>query len=80
MLYIFVVVEHHQWNLVCDQTYLVPLSQTSYMVGSMFGSVLFGGLADRYFLVHVCLLLFGNAHVLLGGPSKEKHVVSIIFI
>ncbi|XP_034096411.1 solute carrier family 22 member 6-like [Gymnodraco acuticeps] len=36
------------WNLVCDQRSLKQMGQTVYMGGVLLGSVVFGGLSDRY--------------------------------
>ncbi|XP_055520971.1 solute carrier family 22 member 13b [Leucoraja erinacea] len=37
-----------EFNLVCDQRWLIQLSQTSSMVGLFVGAMLFGHLADRF--------------------------------
>ncbi|KAI1294792.1 Organic cation transporter protein [Halotydeus destructor] len=37
-----------EWDLVCDRAWLVPLSQSIFMIGVLVGAVLFGTLADRY--------------------------------
>ncbi|XP_033996157.1 solute carrier family 22 member 6-like [Trematomus bernacchii] len=36
------------WNLVCDQRSLKQMGQTVFMGGVLLGSVVFGGLSDRY--------------------------------
>ncbi|XP_074649098.1 organic cation transporter protein-like [Tubulanus polymorphus] len=37
-----------EWNLVCSRQWLLPMSQTIYMIGYMLGAVVFGSISDRY--------------------------------
>nr|CAB3266150.1 organic cation transporter protein-like [Phallusia mammillata] len=37
-----------EFNLVCQRSYLIPLSTSMYYVGMLVGSFLFGNVADRY--------------------------------
>uniref|UniRef100_A0AC34FYG8 Major facilitator superfamily (MFS) profile domain-containing protein n=1 Tax=Panagrolaimus sp. ES5 TaxID=591445 RepID=A0AC34FYG8_9BILA len=37
-----------RWDLVCDKHVLKPIVQTSYYIGQLFGSLIFGFLGDRY--------------------------------
>lgn len=36
-----------EWDLVCDSKYLSNLSQTIFMLGILFGNIIFGSLADK---------------------------------
>ncbi|XP_074656413.1 organic cation transporter protein-like [Tubulanus polymorphus] len=45
-----------EWNLVCSKQWLLPMSQTIYMIGYMLGAIIFGGISDR----------FGRIKTLLG--------------
>ncbi|PIK61368.1 putative solute carrier family 22 member 3 [Apostichopus japonicus] len=38
----------NEWDLVCDQSNLVEISQSVFMAGVMVGSILFGQLSDRF--------------------------------
>ncbi|XP_022246530.1 organic cation transporter protein-like isoform X2 [Limulus polyphemus] len=38
----------HLWNLVCEREALRSLMQTSYMVGFLVGSIVFGTISDRF--------------------------------
>ncbi|XP_043468938.1 organic cation transporter protein-like [Leptopilina heterotoma] len=37
-----------QWNLVCDESWLVSFGDSLFMVGVMLGSIIFGYLSDKY--------------------------------
>ncbi|XP_078484220.1 organic cation/carnitine transporter 2-like [Ciona intestinalis] len=37
-----------EWNIVCDDAWLLPLTMTLYMVGYIFGSFICGIFSDRY--------------------------------
>lgn len=37
-----------QWNLVCDNAWLRATSDSIFMVGVMLGSMIFGGISDKY--------------------------------
>ena len=37
-----------QWDLVCDRAYLKDLTQTIFLVGIMFGSVICTALSDKF--------------------------------
>ncbi|XP_033996045.1 solute carrier family 22 member 6-like [Trematomus bernacchii] len=53
------------WNLVCDQRSLKQMGQTVYMGGVLLGSVVFGGLSDRY--GRRILLLISNLLMAVSG-------------
>lgn len=42
------VTVQNEWNLVCEQSYLLPTTQTVIMIGAMAGTLIFGHLADRF--------------------------------
>ena len=37
-----------EWDLVCDKSWLASFSQSSYMIGMMVSTILFGFLSDKY--------------------------------
>ncbi|XP_010868885.2 solute carrier family 22 member 6 [Esox lucius] len=54
-----------EWDLVCDFRSLKETGQTIYMGGVLLGSVIFGGLSDRF--GRRFLLLFSNLLMAVGG-------------
>jgi OCT family organic cation transporter-like MFS transporter 4/5 len=50
-----------EWDLVCDKSWLVSFSQSSYMIGMMVSTILFGYLSDKY----------GRRLVIMGGIVIE---------
>nr|XP_034179644.1 carcinine transporter-like [Osmia lignaria] len=54
-------------NWVCDHAYKVTLAQSIYFVGSIFGGLIFGWLADKY--GRVPTLVITNLLALIGGIS-----------
>ncbi|KAF3840738.1 hypothetical protein F7725_006600 [Dissostichus mawsoni] len=57
------------WNLVCDQRSLKQMGQTIYMGGVLLGSVVFGGLSDRY--GRRILLLISHLLMAVSGTFLE---------
>ena len=68
----FLVYVDVQWNLVCDRSWLVLLTQSVYMVGRIVGTQLYGFLMDRSDFTHsllcslLCLYAAGRRYV--GKP------------
>ena len=57
-----------EWDLVCDKSWLASFSQSSYMIGMMVSTILFGYLSDKYGRRPIILL--GIVIEILAGFSS----------
>lgn len=46
-----------EWNLVCDQQYLVPTIELCFLAGTAIGSISSGWVSDRYGRRHTLMVL-----------------------
>ncbi|KAF8090434.1 hypothetical protein N665_0476s0013 [Sinapis alba] len=63
-----------EWNLICQHKFLVALPSTLFFIGSLFGSGVYGYLADSWFgrkktLLISCLLTFVTALAISFSPN-----------
>ncbi|KAL1189135.1 Organic cation/carnitine transporter 1 [Cardamine amara subsp. amara] len=63
-----------EWNLICQHKFLVALPSTFFFIGSLFGSGVYGYLADSWLgrkkaLFLSCLLTFATAFLTSFSPS-----------
>ncbi|KAJ0229253.1 Organic cation/carnitine transporter 1 [Hirschfeldia incana] len=63
-----------EWNLICEHKFLVALPSTLFFIGSLFGSGVYGYLADSWFgrkktLFISCLLTFVTALAISFSPN-----------
>ena len=47
-----------QWNLVCDDKWMISFVQSLHMLGCMLGGLLFGVISDRYADLRLVLFIF----------------------
>lgn len=67
---------HWQWDLVCGETYKASLIQSLFMLGILFGSLIFGYLADRYGRRHIIYLsIIGMVTGTFIGAATSSYVV-----
>ncbi|VVA95131.1 unnamed protein product [Arabis nemorensis] len=63
-----------EWNLICQHKFLVALPSTLFFIGSLFGSGVYGYLADSWFgrkktLFLSCILTFVTAFAISFSPN-----------
>ncbi|XP_066583217.1 organic cation transporter protein isoform X2 [Prorops nasuta] len=68
-----------EWNLVCDRAWLRATGDSLFMVGVMLGSMIFGGLSDRYgrrpiFFLSLVIQLVGGIIVAIA-PEFISYVI-----
>ncbi|KAG9511371.1 Solute carrier family 22 member 1 [Fragariocoptes setiger] len=67
-----------EWNLVCDRSWLISLSQSCYMASFILAYLIFGPLSDRYGRFP-CLLMGATLEVLAGlGCALSTSVTMFI--
>jgi len=68
-----------QWDLVCDKAWLRATGDSLFMVGVMLGSMIFGGLSDKYgrrpiFFLSLVIQLVGGILVAVA-PEFISYVI-----
>lgn len=68
-----------QWGLVCDKAWLRATGDSLFMVGVMLGSMIFGGLSDKYgrrpiFFLSLVIQLVGGILVAVA-PEFISYVI-----
>ncbi|KAK0182728.1 hypothetical protein PV327_000834 [Microctonus hyperodae] len=68
-----------EWHLVCDRAWLRAFGDTLFMVGVMIGSILFGGLSDKFgrkpiFFLSLVIQLVGGIFVAIA-PEYISYVI-----
>lgn len=68
-----------QWNLICDKAWLRATGDSLFMVGVMFGSMIFGALSDKFgrrpiFFLSLVIQLVGGILVAIS-PEFISYVI-----